>query len=234
MSSIRCIQPIVVAFQTKESIMAEHYFKILAEDMGVHIVKSTSHQDRTEKWDYEILYDGQSLKVDVKCMKKLSRTDAHSQDKLLWIELDRIKTNSPPIGWLYSGKADVIAFECSNDFILVTKSDLIKLVEKKINRQITTPDSKKALNKLYIRKRPKKKFDTLTLIKTSDARKIAYCIWDKTALMKPANPFACEHLVKINNADTNIISKFFNKLKRKRPDDEVQFNYCPKCGIKFC
>lgn len=238
MSSVRCIKNAASMFRTKDSIMAEQYFKILAQNMSVPIVESNSFQDRTEKWDYEIVHEGNNFKVDVKCMKRISRTDTNPQDNFFWIELDRIKTNTNSIGWLYAGKADIIAFECAEDFVLVKKSNLRTIIEKLVDKNAIVHEPKDAVNKIYLRKRPKKKFDTLTLLKAQDVRKIAYCKWEKTYLMKPIYQDACEHITGIGTeTNTGLVLNCLNKLKRKRDSfepEDVQFKYCPKCGAKFC
>lgn len=231
----------VYSFQTLDGILAERYFEILAQDRGMQVSKSTSYQNRSEKWDFEIKDTTGIYKVDVKCMKKINRTDHNPQDEMFWIELDRRRTNSPPIGWLFSGKADIIAFECAEDFVLVKKHELKELVNRTIADKIVT-QPEHALNSIYRRKRPGKLFDTISLISSKDVRKIAHDVWEKTNLMKPSAQNKCKHIISsetVYHKETIEMSKFrSNRLKRKRESEVMDnitfFKYCPCCGAKFC
>ena len=64
-------------------------------------------------------------KIDVKARKRVSRTDEDVQDELVWLEFKNVQGKQ---GWIY-GKADIIAFEREEDFLLVKRDDLAKLGE---------------------------------------------------------------------------------------------------------
>jgi hypothetical protein len=65
-------------------------------------------------------------KIDVKARKRVARKDANVQDDLVWLEFKNVQGK---FGWLY-GKADWIAFERDEDFVLVKRHDLALMAEK--------------------------------------------------------------------------------------------------------
>lgn len=226
-------------FQPIEGIIAEKYFEILCQNKSIPVTPATVKENRNEKWDYSVVIDSIDWNVDVKCMKRIKRSDPNSQDKFVWIELDRVCENNPPIGWLYAKKSNMVAFECRDEFILIEKSKLQTLVNKKLNHVAkVTP----TVNYIYKRKRAGKKYDTLTLLHASDIRSAAFDIWPKTPLMAPTMQDECKHITSSQSkhhldALENITFKS-NRLKRKREEEIagsiIQYKFCPSCGIRFC
>jgi len=148
---------------------AEDRFKNIAKKRGWKMIRSTYHQDTNEHWDFQIDKGDKSFKVDVKSRKKLKRKNAEVQDEWTWIELKGVKDE----GWLY-GKADLIAFEKKNSFIIVRRLDLIGLVTEKVDVDTEVDNSEEAMYKVYSRE---KRFDKLSLIEIKYLEQIKWDEW---------------------------------------------------------
>ncbi|HQU35875.1 MAG TPA: hypothetical protein PLR65_04755, partial [Anaerolineales bacterium] len=97
-----------------------------------------------------------------------------------WIELNSVRENNK--GWLYAGKADLIAFELANSFRIVDRLELIALVEKLVDFDAKVDSPKDALYKVYSRtSRP----DLLTMIKSEDLLQLRHAEWGKELNTKP-------------------------------------------------
>lgn len=99
-----------------------------------------------------------SMSVDVKSMK---------DPKTIWVELKNIKGYD---GWLY-GKATHIAFERDECFKIVSRKDLIWLVNELVDKDDMVDSPKDCLYKTYQRKKYGRD-DLLTKILPSDLDKI--------------------------------------------------------------
>jgi hypothetical protein len=165
-------------FDKKDSLelgrRAEDAFARLAIGHGFKVTASSEMGNIDEHFDYVIERDGKSKKVDVKSIKRKSRGDKEFQDQFLWIELHSVRENNK--GWLYAGKADLIAFELKKSFRMVERLELIKLVEKLVDFEAKATTSKDALYKVYSRK---DRFDWLTMIRSEDLLGIKYVDWEK-------------------------------------------------------
>jgi hypothetical protein len=140
---------------------AESSFKIAGEKKGWIVTKSSLQEEFSHIDFYVKISETNSLSVDVKARKKVKRSDTKTNDELIWIEFQNVKGNR---GWLY-GKADCIAFERENDFLVVNRKTLARLCEKlvdltKVNTDITIP--------LYTGYQRYGRQDMLSLIKMSD------------------------------------------------------------------
>jgi hypothetical protein len=135
-----------------EGQKAEILFASTAEKQGYEAVKSSKLADYNEHWDYLIKKAGKSLHIEVKSQKKFSRHwDKGYMEDYAWVELHGVTKYNK--GWL-CGKADLIAFETKDSFILVPKDDLRNFVIQKTNGQnpsftLTTPED--MLYKKYTR-----------------------------------------------------------------------------------
>lgn len=98
--------------------------------------------------------------VDVKAMKRKSRTGGKSED-FIWIEF---KNNTGDKGWLY-GQQDFLAFERALDYIVVRRCHLQELAEKLCRFDNMVQDSCNALYKGYSRHN---RDDLLSMIRMSD------------------------------------------------------------------
>ena len=161
-----------------EGNKAADLFVDAAVKKGYAVVRSSKWQDINEHWDYMIQkkYPSQkgvrAYKVEVKAMKRIEYQDREPQAELIWIELHGVRERDQ--GWL-NGKADLIAFEQSDHFIVVRRKKLKGLVEylastKKVSR------TSEALYCLYSRKG---RNDQLTMIRNRDILKIKFKIWRK-------------------------------------------------------
>ncbi len=153
---------------------AEELFLKLISSKGYSYKKSSKSEDINEHWDYLIEKDGKSWKVEVKAMKRIQRTDNDVQDEWIWIELHGVRPNER--GWLYGSKADIIAFEMKDSFIIVRREHLIELVERIVDFDSQANFTREAKYKIYQRPgRP----DKITLIESKHLRTIKHTEWKK-------------------------------------------------------
>lgn len=130
------------------------------------VTTSSKEQDMQEHWDLEL-----SLKVDVKSLKKIKRSDNDVNENFHWVEIRGVKDK----GWLYGGCASIFAFETLDYWVIVEKEQLKKLIKDKVQKIYVTEQTE-AVYKLY---RRKDRQDILTLVKTIDLMKISYCVINK-------------------------------------------------------
>jgi len=154
---------------------AEDKFKQLALQRKFNVLKSTLQQDMREHWDFEITktLDTKVYKkrIDVKGIKKY---DGKLTDEYVFIELQNVGGGK---GWLY-GKADGIAFEINDGFILVELTALQKKIAEIVD---LTQDSRQTRTKkepyiIYDRRNWNNK-DKFVLITKSDLLSIKHWKW---------------------------------------------------------
>ena len=133
-------------------------------------IYATPYQDMHEHWD--LIYNDK--KIDVKGIKKISRTNLHYNENWHWIE--RLNVNGK-LGWIY-GMADSIAFETINYWILVDRDKLLKFILK--YSDLNEIDEKKP----YSTYRRYGRNDAITLINTFDLMYLAYEIIPKKKFYK--------------------------------------------------
>ena len=119
--------------------------------------RSSKDQDIYEHWDFKV---NNSL-VDVKGAKKISRSDEEFNYDIAWLEIRNVRGN---LGWL-KGKADFIAFEQKDHFLIVKRLDLLNWLKLKITNKKVVYSSKEALYRFYQRKNRK---DIVCLVKIKD------------------------------------------------------------------
>lgn len=158
----------------KRGLRAEEKFKQLALSKGFKVKPANRQQDIDEHWDFKLIKGEKSIKVEVKAMKKIKRTDSSPQDKYTWIEIHGVKENDK--GWLFQGKSDYIAFETKQSFILVSRNKLIEYIKPRFSN-IFVENSEDALKKdkegKYLRYRRKNRNDELILIEVEILRELA-------------------------------------------------------------
>jgi len=108
--------------------------------------------------------NGQFDAIDFKCNLKMnidvkSRKDPSS----IWIEFKNINGYD---GWLY-GRATHFAFEREHDFIIVSKLDLIRLVNEIVDKNTIVDSPADCMYKMYSRKKYGRE-DLLTKIRPDD------------------------------------------------------------------
>ena len=164
-------------FDKKDSLelgeQAENVFVLLAVRLGWKVLASTQRENIDEHWDYLIEKEDAAFKVEVKSKKRITRGNKGTQHELTWVELHGVRPKDP--GWLF-GRADLIAFEKQNSFILVKKADLLAIVNKKVNLVAKVSEPADAVYKIYRRAGRK---DKLTLLPMDDIQAIKFDEWQK-------------------------------------------------------
>jgi hypothetical protein len=99
----------------------EKCFVHLAERRGYNVTKTSSSVDIKDHIDFMLIKDDEKFGVDVKARKKVSKHISNGyDDENVWVEFHNVRGDP---GWLY-GKADKIAFEQFDKFILVDRESL--------------------------------------------------------------------------------------------------------------
>jgi len=127
--------------------------KPVSKNGGANQLHPTKAQDMLEHWDFKT---ANGNRVEVKSAKQKKRGQG-TDLSIIFIELIGISGHQ---GWVY-GEADQVAFELNKEFILVKRTDLIKLVEEKVTDEWADEPT---LYKLYKRfDRPKEKVTVLNV-----------------------------------------------------------------------
>jgi site-specific DNA-methyltransferase (adenine-specific) len=155
---------------------AEDVFARIADQKGWKVTTASNYANINDHWDVLIEKEAERYRVDVKGMKRLSRSDPDVQDEWIWIELHGVREHDR--GWLYDGKAELVAFEKKREFVVVKRDDLIKLIEQLVDLKTTVHSAKAARYKIYSRPgRP----DRITLIETEKLKPIKWDEWAKSS-----------------------------------------------------
>ncbi len=117
-----------------------------------------------------------NIKVDVKQMKKRNRIDDVEDPTIHFIEFQNVRGDK---GWIY-GKADYIAFEQPDYFIMVNRKKLGKYYcdVMKNNTTVIISDDNKKIHTWYTRKGRQ---DVFLMVNTSDLFNIKDYIIYKTS-----------------------------------------------------
>lgn len=176
--------------------MAELKFRDIIQRGGSNITRSSLHANCFEHWDFNVkdnegvICSGhsrynlrnkgeegegtcmtttpQSWNIDVKSMKRISRKENEVQDNYIWLELHGVRQGDK--GWIYGGKADIIAFEVKEGFLLVLRSRLVQYVKNHVDMETHVKTPYEAVGKCYNRKNTA---DLLTLATKEDIKKIS-------------------------------------------------------------
>lgn len=152
---------------------AESSFAQTAVKHGWTVEPASKESNINEHFDYIMNKDGKSFRVEVKSRKRMGRGDMDVQDDYVWVEIHGVRKDDQ--GWLY-GNADLIAFEMTTSFRLVRRADLAALIGKLVDFNAMVDAPKDALYKLYSRAG---RHDLLTMIRSSDLKKITSLEWRK-------------------------------------------------------
>jgi len=87
-----------------------------------NVTPSTKEEDMYEHWDLNI-----GVKIDVKSLKKESRSDLFHNENFHWVELKNVLGK---LSWLY-GNADFFAFETEEYWVIVDKIVLQNFIDNK-------------------------------------------------------------------------------------------------------
>jgi hypothetical protein len=149
----------------EDGVRAEELFATLCERDGFEVTKSSKDEDIMGRIDYYIWNKGRKLAVDVKAMKSI-KAWGKKQDKKIWVEL---QSKGYP-GWLYAGKADLIAFEMQDCFLMVIKKKLMAWCEENINTSVYCMFPEEAELIVYLRPGTD---DELSLVDAGDIIKLS-------------------------------------------------------------
>ena len=94
------------------------------------ILWANSEQDKYEHWDVEGALNGETLKFDIKGMKKMNRWDSKTQDECAWVEGTNVRGDP---GWL-KGSANYIVFERNDCWLTVNREELLNFVQEKLKK----------------------------------------------------------------------------------------------------
>lgn len=128
--------------------------EILFADLFCNYTLSDKRQDIIEHWDVKV----GNVKIDVKGLKKVKRSDDSVNENIHWIEIKGITGH---LGWLY-GNADYFAFETIKYWIIVKKETLQEYIKEHTIKEWT---ERPTTNKLYTRNGRQ---DVITLVSTLD------------------------------------------------------------------
>ncbi|HZQ06716.1 MAG TPA: hypothetical protein VFD70_09060 [Anaerolineae bacterium] len=151
---------------------AEAQFQLFAQQRGWSVKAASHDQNIHEHWDLVIEKNGARYRVDVKALKRTRRADANTQDEWIWIEFHGVRRSDR--GWLYDGKADLIAFQRPDSFLIVKRTSLIPLAEKLVDQRARVNAPALAKYKLYSRRG---RLDLIAQIESKQLDAIKWDIW---------------------------------------------------------
>jgi hypothetical protein len=157
----------------KEGDQGENVFRSIALSKGFEFSKSTFNQDCHDHIDCFLEKNGKIASFDVKASKRISRSNTSKTDDSVWIEIYNVQGKH---GWLY-GKQDCIAFEFSNNFIVVNRQQLADHVSTIIDFKL--PYVRSAGEAYYRCYQRKGRQDCITRISKSELLKISHKVWLK-------------------------------------------------------
>lgn len=152
---------------------AQDSFTLAAQQAGWVVRRASDLEDIYKHYDYTISRGNESYTVDVKAMKKLNRLDHCVQDRWLWIELHGVGEEND--GWLF-GQSDLIGFEMQKAFLLVSRTELIELVNEWVDTHALVSRPERAQYRVYTRPN---RADVLTLVESSRLLPHAWGEFDK-------------------------------------------------------
>lgn len=138
---------------------AQELFKEVAIQRGWDVKNSTPYQDMKHHIDVIATKDNLVCTFDVKARKKIARADESAQDDWIYVEFKNVRGDA---GWLY-GKANFIAFEMSDSFMIVHRRSLALYCEAVVHRDIKVSAPHLCQYKSYTRKG---RDDEISLIET--------------------------------------------------------------------
>ncbi len=151
---------------------AESQFKELLIADGYTLQEPTLSQNMNNI-DVIASKNGQTINIDIKAAKKISRKNDEVQNDLVWIEC---LSSEKKIGWCFNEILDYVAFDQIDSFAFVKRKDLAEFVSKNCDLKRIAFRPEDAVYKKYQRQG---KTDCLTLIKGGDVRRLAKKIYQK-------------------------------------------------------
>lgn len=155
------------------SLASSELFLRAGKNHGWICVEASREQDMNEHWDYRVFFGDISSKVELKAMKRMSRS-GEVQDTWAWIELHGVRTWDK--GWLINSKADYICFEREECFEFYHRLELLERVLNLVDLTNWVTSANKAKYCLYSRaNRP----DILTMVEFSKLQELIRFTWRK-------------------------------------------------------
>lgn len=146
----------------KQGLEAESRFFDLAEKRGFSVKKLNKSSDDYKKHIDCFLVGKDSTKsVDIKSLKRSSRSDENTNDFKIWLEFRNVRGDA---GWM-NGEADLIAFESVDGFNLFDRKELLTWCIKNINFKEKVNNPRQAYLKSYTRDGRK---DVITFVMLKD------------------------------------------------------------------
>lgn len=149
---------------------SEKKFAELCLAKNLQVVHATKNQDMYEHWDWKVTNPNTkkvSL-IDVKGARKKSRSDTKIDYDITWLEFKNVRGNSGSL-W---GKADYIAFEQKEYFLICKRTDLINWLKGKIINKTFVNYSKDAMYRYYQRIGRQ---DVITMVRIKDIEQDLNC-----------------------------------------------------------
>ena len=145
---------------------AEKKFARICLSKNFKIIHATKNQDIYEHWDWKIINPNTNKisLVDVKGARKKSRSDNELDYKITWLELRNVHVKKGSL----LGKADYIAFEQKNYFLICKRTDLISWLKLKVTNKTLVEYSREAMYRYYQRYGRK---DIITMVVINDIKK---------------------------------------------------------------
>jgi len=145
----------------------EKEFAELEEFKDLEKIKATNDENKLEHWDWKI----NNIKYDVKSQKKVKRFDKNPSNEFTYVEFQTYNYK----GWIY-GKADKIAFEFCDSYIIVDRLDLLQLV---ISKMDTKEIFDRPMTYRFYKRTRKTSSDILVLVPIEDIVEISEKIIQK-------------------------------------------------------
>jgi len=158
------------SFFTDAKKGSEANFSLACQKKGLETTEATRQQDVNEHWDWKIS-NPKTKKislVDVKGARKKSRSDARLNYDITWLEFKNVRGDDGSL----LGKADYIAFEQKDYFLICKRKDLVSWVKEKITDKNFVQYSREAMYRYYQRYGRK---DVITMVLISDIKKDLDC-----------------------------------------------------------
>lgn len=106
----------------------DSFAKLLVDTFGGETKHASKEDDMYNHLDIIWTFNGKDYSFDVKGLKKHNQKDINTDDSIHWIEIQNVRGNK---GWIF-GKADYIAFETNNDWLIIERKSIIDWIDRKV------------------------------------------------------------------------------------------------------
>ena len=145
----------------------EALFASTMSNAGYTVTKSSTGEDIKAHIDFYIENEEGRFAVDVKGRRKLKKDDFPEDIDWVFLEVKNVAGND---GWLL-GRADLIAFERDEGFVIVPRLELLEIAKKKCNLNDIAYKASAAQYRAY--SRPNRQ-DLITLVHINDLKSCNY------------------------------------------------------------